>query len=220
VDPPAVAGMLVCCVLAFGAVVAVRTPVFSPVDEKAHFEYVQYVAEHHAVPVLGKHYPSLSVLELDPSFSTKRYGTDPRRMGIVGLAYEDFQPPLYYALAVPAYELSGNLHTKVIVLRSLRSRAVDCFDGALGTPVSARPKGPMAGRLCRLDARPRAARSGGARVTVSNLALVIPLTVVVSPSCGSPGRTVRLRGWLLPECSSVLRCSLSVRVILVPSTYS
>ena len=38
-------------------------------------------------------------------------------MGIVGLGYEDFQPPLYYALAVPAYELSGNYHTKVIALR-------------------------------------------------------------------------------------------------------
>ncbi len=173
----AVAGMLVCCVLAFGAVVAVRTPVFSPVDEKAHFEYVQYVAEHHAVPVLGKHYPSLSVLELDPSFSTKRYGTDPRRMGIVGLAYEDFQPPLYYALAVPAYELSGNLHTKVIVLR--------LFDLALLIASMA-----LLARLSRRVLKDRWLAGFAASmlalalpgvvvraVTVSNLALVIPLTV-------------------------------------------
>jgi len=67
--------------------------------------------------VLGRHFAPLADLKVDPTFSTRKYGTDPTKMGIVGLAYEDFQPPLYYALAVPAYELSANLHTKVIILR-------------------------------------------------------------------------------------------------------
>jgi 4-amino-4-deoxy-L-arabinose transferase-like glycosyltransferase len=108
---------LVLGVAVFGSLVAVRTPVYSPVDEGAHFEYVQYIAQHGGLPVLGRHYAPLADLLIDPTFSTRHYGTDPEKMGIVGLAYEDFQPPLYYALAVPAYELSGNLHTKVVVLR-------------------------------------------------------------------------------------------------------
>ncbi len=108
---------LVACVAVFGSVVAVRTPVPSPVDEGAHFAYVQYIAQHGSVPVLGHHYASLGDLELDPSFSTRRWGTDPRDMGLLGLGYEDFQPPLYYALAVPAYDLGGSLHAKVIAVR-------------------------------------------------------------------------------------------------------
>lgn|GEM_PF-872038 len=108
---------LVLCVVVFGSLVALRAPVWAPVDEGAHFEYVQYIAQHGSLPVLGKQYASLRDLKLDPTFSTRHWGTDPRKMGILGLAYEDFQPPLYYALAVPAYDLSGNLHTKVIILR-------------------------------------------------------------------------------------------------------
>ena len=108
---------LVLGVAVFGSFVALRAPIYSPVDEGAHFEYVQYIADHGSVPVLGKQFATLQDLKVDPTFSTRRWGTNPRAMGFLGLAYEDFQPPLYYSVAVPAYELSANLHTKVVILR-------------------------------------------------------------------------------------------------------
>jgi hypothetical protein len=42
---------------------------------------------------------------------------NPRTYGLPGLAYEAFQPPLYYYLAAPVSLLSGNYHTKAILLR-------------------------------------------------------------------------------------------------------
>lgn len=54
------------------------TPPFAAPDEAAHFRYIQYVATHHALPI-----------------QHARMGRTP--------AYEDYQPPLYYAVSTPMY---------------------------------------------------------------------------------------------------------------------
>ncbi len=46
----------------------------------------------------------------------RRTTINPRTDGLGGLSYEA-QPPLYYYLATPVFFLSGNYHTKAILLR-------------------------------------------------------------------------------------------------------
>ncbi|MGH9089727.1 MAG: hypothetical protein ACRDYZ_16740 [Acidimicrobiales bacterium] len=113
----AVVAVCVACVVVFGSIEAVRSPVWNPVDEGAHFAYVQQIAEHGSLPVLGKTYVSEQVLALGKGAYPRRVRTDPTHMGLAGDSYEAFQPPLYYAVAVPVFDLSGNFHTKVILMR-------------------------------------------------------------------------------------------------------
>lgn len=107
----------VACVVAFGSVVAVRSSIWNPVDEGAHFAYVQHVAEHGSLPVLGETTVSEQVLALGEGVYPRHVSADPAKLGLVGQSYEAFQPPLYYLLAVPAYSLSADFHTKVVLVR-------------------------------------------------------------------------------------------------------
>ena len=61
----AVIAAMVLCVVVFGSLTAVRYPLFSPVDEAAHFAYIQQVAEHGSLPVLGRTYTSGRVLAIE-----------------------------------------------------------------------------------------------------------------------------------------------------------
>jgi hypothetical protein len=105
-------------IAAYGSWLAVRSPIWDVLDEGAHYSYVQQIAEHGTLPVLDKTLTSEQVLALAEHVYPRTTKTDPRRIGLGGFSYEAFQPPLYYILAVPAFDLSGNYHSKVRGLRA------------------------------------------------------------------------------------------------------
>lgn len=78
-------GLLVVLLLAFGlrAAYAIWNPLFNAPDEQAHFKYVRYLAEKAEFPKAVS------------------------RVGDPSNDWEYYQPPLYYLLALPFYELSG-----------------------------------------------------------------------------------------------------------------
>jgi 4-amino-4-deoxy-L-arabinose transferase-like glycosyltransferase len=104
-------------VVVLAATTAVRFQLWSPSDEGAHFENVIYVAQHGSYPILGKTLAGEQELAIAQGVYPAHTTIDPRKFGLGGLAYEAFQPPLYYYLAAPVTFLSGNYHTKAIFLR-------------------------------------------------------------------------------------------------------
>jgi 4-amino-4-deoxy-L-arabinose transferase-like glycosyltransferase len=107
----------VIAVVVFGAITIQRYPLWSPVDEGAHFDNVIYVAAHGSYPVLGKTLASEQELAIGQGRYPRHTTINPRTYGLGGLSYEAFQPPLYYYVAAPVSLLSGNYHTKAILLR-------------------------------------------------------------------------------------------------------
>lgn len=105
------------CMVTFGVITIQRYPLWSSVDEGAHFDNVIYVAAHGTYPVLGKTPASEQELAIGQHLYPKRTTINPRTFGLGGLSYEAFQPPLYYYVAAPVSLLSGNYHTKAILLR-------------------------------------------------------------------------------------------------------
>jgi 4-amino-4-deoxy-L-arabinose transferase-like glycosyltransferase len=104
-------------VVVFAVITIARYPLWGVVDEGAHFNNIVYIAEHGSYPVLGKTYASEQELAIGAGVYPKRTTINPRTDGLAGLSYEAFQPPLYYYLATPLFFLSGNYHTKAIILR-------------------------------------------------------------------------------------------------------
>ena len=106
--------------LLFAAVAtAARFPVWALVDEAAHFDYVQSIAEDGRLPVLDEDRVHPEVLAIDEG----TYPAPPRvpasERGLFGRSYEGFQPPLAYALATPVYAVPSNHETKLRALRGL-----------------------------------------------------------------------------------------------------
>ena len=87
------------------------------IDEEAHFSYVQQIAEHGSLPVLGKTETSLQGLAMAQGVYPRPTTIDPKRVGLPGLSYEAFQPPLYYIAAVPAFYVTSNFVDKVYAIR-------------------------------------------------------------------------------------------------------
>ncbi len=78
--------------LLLGCVLVVMNPIFSPIDEEAHFRVIEYIANEHALPNMI----------IDPWF------------------YESVQPPLYYLLmALPFRLFAWDLHLQILALRGL-----------------------------------------------------------------------------------------------------
>ncbi|MGB9879239.1 MAG: hypothetical protein ACPLRM_00630, partial [Anaerolineae bacterium] len=89
--------------LALGALYAWQTPKWQTPDEPAHFNYVQYLAEEHRLPVLQPgDYPYQYLEEI----KAKKFPPD---MSIATIRYEFHQPPLYYILAAVLYRLTAGL---------------------------------------------------------------------------------------------------------------
>jgi hypothetical protein len=104
-------------VIAFTATfAALRLPYFSPVDEAAHYTYVQQIAEDGSLPVLGK-------TEISPQALAIERGVYPRLIsprsqpGLGKWSYEAFQPPLYYLAAAPAFLVTSNYVDKLFAVR-------------------------------------------------------------------------------------------------------
>ncbi len=108
-------------VLSFGR------PVWSPVDEMAHYDYIDRLTELR----LPAHGQPLSAYTAAITLSGLRWAPPPgfdgtaQTMGIAGLSYEAHQPPLYYALlAAPNFflkksELPPKLHIRLLSVSSV-----------------------------------------------------------------------------------------------------
>lgn len=112
---PLVALLLLALALV-GAVTAARFTVFAPVDEKQHYAYVQSVAEDGRIPRLDD-----VVSPEAQAIATREWPgptTHPAELADVsGRQYEAFQPPLYYAVAAPAFLIAGDHRDKLFVVR-------------------------------------------------------------------------------------------------------
>jgi 4-amino-4-deoxy-L-arabinose transferase-like glycosyltransferase len=113
-----VAVQLAALLVAAVATVA-RFPVWALVDEAAHFDYVQWIAEDGRVPVLDDDPVHSEVLAIDEGVYPGPPQVGAGARGLVGRSYEGFQPPLAYALATPVYAVAGDHPRKLRALRAL-----------------------------------------------------------------------------------------------------
>ena len=81
-----------------GTLFATRVPAWQTPDEPAHYAYIRQVAETGALPVIEP---------ADWSPNTVPIGPTNRDVPVERISYEDHQPPLFYVLAVPVFNLSG-----------------------------------------------------------------------------------------------------------------
>ncbi|MEZ4518983.1 MAG: glycosyltransferase family 39 protein [Chloroflexota bacterium] len=86
--------------LVTGTLFAVYTPDWQAPDEPAHYNYVRQLA--------GGALPLMEPGDYDQAYIEAIVGSrfDPA-LSVDRLTYEDWQPPLYYALQTPVYQLSG-----------------------------------------------------------------------------------------------------------------
>lgn len=105
--------------LLVAAVLAVRTPVWSPVDELGHYGYVEQIVEHRTLPVLNETTMPQPVLSILEHGSANGPYVDPAAEGLYGYSYEAFQPPLYYLVAAPVFAAVPGYVNKVYALRAL-----------------------------------------------------------------------------------------------------
>ena len=106
--------------LLFAAVAtAARFPVWALVDEAAHYDYVQSVAEDGRIPVLDEDSVHREVLAIDEGVYPAPSRVPAAERGLFGRSYEGFQPPLAYLLATPVYAVPSDHEVKLRALRGL-----------------------------------------------------------------------------------------------------
>lgn len=99
-DEALLLALLLVAYLAMAGLYATQTPVWQAPDEPAHYNYVRQLAEGE-LPVIepgdyDQDYIGVVVSSrFDPAYSVRP------------LTYEDWQPPLYYALQAPVYRLAN-----------------------------------------------------------------------------------------------------------------
>ncbi len=94
--------------LILGTAYAFETPNWQAPDEPAHYNYIQFIIEKHALPILQSgEYNQAYIAEFT---STPQHTAS---MSIDPLRYEDYAPPLYYLLAAPIYALTGGWITAI-----------------------------------------------------------------------------------------------------------
>jgi 4-amino-4-deoxy-L-arabinose transferase-like glycosyltransferase len=114
----ALIALQVLAVAVLASIVVARYPLWTLVDEGAHFDYVRAIANDRRLPVITD-LVSPQVEAIDEGV----YPDPPRReraaRGLAGRSYEAQQPPLYYLLAAPAFSIPSDYLTKARVLRAL-----------------------------------------------------------------------------------------------------
>jgi len=105
--------------LFLGGRLVFKFPIWSPIDEGSHFNYIQFIAENRKLPILQQDYASWQVLAIAEGIYPQMTTLNPSAIGLGGYLYEAFQPPLYYAASVPAFLLGGsNFIHKVLGIRA------------------------------------------------------------------------------------------------------
>jgi 4-amino-4-deoxy-L-arabinose transferase-like glycosyltransferase len=108
----------VLAVIALAGITVAKYPVWTLVDEGAHFDYVQAIADDGRLPVITD-LVSPQVEAIDENVYPFPPRKDRVKRGLAGRSYEAQQPPLYYLLAVPAFAVGGSDYlTKVKVIRA------------------------------------------------------------------------------------------------------
>jgi hypothetical protein len=195
----------VALIITVALVTAFQFHLLTVIDEEAHFSYVQQIAEHGSLPVLGRTETSLQGLAVYQGVYPHPTTIDPKKDGLAGLSYEAFQPPLYYIAAVPAFYVTSNYIDKIYSIR--------LFDVLLllGSVV-------LAGRLNRAVLADRwmigwsmslvffALPGVVVRfVTISNLGLAVPLAILFATELWiawsrHSGRRLMVAGMVLGLC--------------------
>ena len=98
---------------------AARFPVWALVDEAAHYDYVQSVAEDGRFPVLDEDSVHDEVLAIDEGTYPDPARVPAEERGLFGRSYEGFQPPQAYVLATPVYAVPSDHEVKLRALRGL-----------------------------------------------------------------------------------------------------
>ena len=116
--PAVIVAVELALLLVAGAATVARFRVFAPIDERAHYAYVQEVAEHGRLPVLGRDLVSWQALAIDNGTYPRRTAADnAATQGLKGQSYEAFQPPLYYLAAAPVFLVPNSYRAKLFALR-------------------------------------------------------------------------------------------------------
>ena len=117
--------LLITIALLRGAAYANLLPAWGIIDEEQHLHYVQHLAEENRFPVADETFLSdeiiRSLFEIDrwKIFSLNRPSSmDPTQMGLEGYSYEAYQPPLYYLMLSPIFNLNnGDVLEKLYLFR-------------------------------------------------------------------------------------------------------
>ena len=80
--------------LVLGVATVARFPVWALVDEAAHYDYVQWIAEDGRLPVLDEDPVHPEVLAIDEGLYPAAPRVAAEERGLFGRSYEGFQPPL------------------------------------------------------------------------------------------------------------------------------
>lgn len=107
----------VLAVIVLAGITVARYPVWTLVDEGAHFDYIQKVAEDGHLPVITD-LVSPQVEAIDENVYPAPPKRDRAKIGLVGRSYEAQQPPLYYIVAAPVFAIASDYKTKVRVVRA------------------------------------------------------------------------------------------------------
>ena len=102
-----------------GIATVARFPVWALVDERAHYANVEVLVDEHRLPILGRDLISSEAAAIDEGVYPSPPRVHPRNRGLAVMAYEAFQPPLYYALATPAFAVPSDHLVRVRALRAL-----------------------------------------------------------------------------------------------------
>jgi hypothetical protein len=108
---------LLAALLVLGATTVARFHVWADVDERAHYSFVQSVAEDRRLPAIDDPV-SAEVQAITDGTWPRPSPRSPEDAGLAGRSYEAFQPPLYYALAAPAFHAVPDHRDKVLALRA------------------------------------------------------------------------------------------------------
>ncbi len=93
--------LIILLYLVLGTLYALFTPAWQAPDEPAHYNYVRYLAEQHRFPILKPgDYPAAYLEEIKAAHF-------PPEMSIEPIRYEFHQPPLYYLVVAPFYQVSS-----------------------------------------------------------------------------------------------------------------
>jgi 4-amino-4-deoxy-L-arabinose transferase-like glycosyltransferase len=109
-------GVQLVALLFCGAMTVARFHVWAEIDERAHYAYVQEVAENGRLPRIDD-VVSWQVQAITDNTWPHRSDREPAQAGLAGRNYEAFQPPLYYLASVPAFAVGGDHRHKVFALR-------------------------------------------------------------------------------------------------------
>ncbi len=201
--------------LVVGVATVARFHVFAEIDELAHFAFVNEVADHGRLPVLGRDLVDAEDLAAAlgglPPGGTR---PEPPATQLARQQYEAFQPPLYYLVAAPASAVASSPRGKVFAVRGFDLALLLVAVGLLAVLARAvfarRWLLPFSLGLSVLLWPGVLVRA----ITVSNAALELPLTLAFLLACWH-AHTRRSERWLL-AAGGLLGLCLLTKLTLAP----